>query len=42
MRTDGNGGPPSRAARLAHAALLFFLVKGLLWLALPAWWYLTR
>jgi hypothetical protein len=29
-------------ARLGTAGFLFFLVKGLLWLALPAWLYATR
>lgn len=30
------------AARVGKAGFLFFLVKGLLWLALPAWFYVTR
>jgi hypothetical protein len=29
-------------ARVGTAGFLFFLVKGLLWLALPAWLYVTR
>ena len=29
-------------ARLGTAGFLFFLAKGLLWLALPAWLYATR
>lgn len=28
--------------RLGTAGFLFFLVKGLLWLALPAWLYAIR
>jgi hypothetical protein len=32
----------SLPARLGAAGFLFFLVKGLLWLALPAWLYATR
>jgi hypothetical protein len=35
-------GPPSGPARIALTAFLFFLAKGLIWLALPAWWYVTR
>jgi hypothetical protein len=30
------------AARAGTAAFLFFLVKGLLWLAVPAWFYVTH
>ncbi len=29
-------------ARLGTAGFLFFLAKGLSWLALPAWLYATR
>jgi hypothetical protein len=33
---------PSLVARVGAAGFLFFLAKGALWLALPAWFYLTR
>ncbi len=32
----------SIVARAGTVGLLFFLVKGLLWLALPAWLYVRR
>jgi hypothetical protein len=34
--------PPSMMARVGMAGFIFFLVKGVLWLALPAWFYVTR
>jgi len=34
--------PRNRLARWGTAGLLFFLAKGLLWLALPAWLYVAR
>jgi len=34
--------PTSMLARAGTAAFLFFLVKGALWLALPAWLYFVR
>ena len=34
--------PRACVARLGAAGFLFFLAKGLLWLALPAWLYATR
>jgi hypothetical protein len=32
----------SIVARVGTAGFLFFLIKGVLWLALPAWLYATR
>ncbi len=32
----------SIVARVGAVGFLFFLVKGVLWLALPAWLYVTR
>jgi hypothetical protein len=32
----------SALARAGKVGFLFFLVKGLLWLAVPAWFYVTR
>jgi hypothetical protein len=42
MRLGGTARVPPVVARLGKAGFLFFLLKGLLWLALPAWFYFTR
>jgi len=42
MRFSTTTRPPSMVARVGTAGFLFFLVKGVLWLALPAWFYVTR
>jgi hypothetical protein len=42
MRLGVTARLPPKVARLGIAGFLFFLVKGLLWLVLPAWFYFTR
>jgi hypothetical protein len=42
MRSSSTAGSRSIVARAGTAGFLFFLIKGVLWLALPAWLYVTR
>ena len=42
MRFSQTTRPSSLATRVGTVGFLFFLVKGVLWLALPAWFCVTR
>jgi hypothetical protein len=42
MRLKAPGKWRSIAARVGKVSFLFFLLKGMLWLALLAWLYFTR
>ena len=42
MRSNTTTGSRSIAARVGTVGFLFFLVKGVLWLALPALLYVMR